>query len=182
MAIAVCAVDGVAGLSDAALSPTARGFAARVTEISDLGFTGGLGLVVFPVFTAGGADFFASTGVWEAGVCSPGPDGLAAGLDLGRGWGLLTVCAFGAAAFLSVRSRIFLRTTFGVAGSLAGWSHPSRTIKKQIKQAKLQMIIKFFFMMFQLIFEKDVNLLVRFLHHFFFFFFFFFGGAGSTNL
>jgi hypothetical protein len=35
---------------------------------------------------------------------------------------------------------------------LAGWSQPSRTIKKQIKQAKLQMIIRFFFMMFQLIF------------------------------
>ena len=157
MAIAVFDVDAVAGLSDAVLSLTARGLVARVTEISDLGFTGGLGLVVFPVFTAGGADFFVSTGVWAAGFCSLGPDGLAAGLDLGRGWDLLAVCAFGAAVFLSVRSRIFLRTTFGVAGLLAGWSQLSRTIKKQIKQAKLQMIIKFFFMTFQLIFEKDVN-------------------------
>jgi hypothetical protein len=32
----------------------------------------------------------------------------------------------------------------------AGWSHPCRAMKKQIKQAKLQMRIKFFFMTFQL--------------------------------
>lgn len=158
MAIAVCEVDGVAGWLDAVLLPAARGVGARVAEISDLGFTGGLGLAVFAVVAAGGADFFASTGVWEAGACLPGSDGLAAGSDFGRGWDLLTICVFGAAAFLAVCVRIFLRTIFGVAGLLAGWSQPSRTIKKQIKQAKLQMIIRFFFMMFQLIFEKDVKL------------------------
>ena len=102
--------------------------------------------------TADVADFSATTGGWEAGVCLPGSDGMAVGF--GRGWDLLTVCAFGAAVFSSVCVRIFLRTIFGVAGLLAGWSQPSRTIKKQIKQVKLQMIIRFFFMMFQLIFES----------------------------
>ena len=79
-------MDGVAGSPDAGcLSPITRGFAAWVMEISDLGFTGGLALAVLPVFTAGGADFFASTGFWAAGVCSLGADGSVAGLDLGRG-------------------------------------------------------------------------------------------------
>jgi hypothetical protein len=136
LAIAVCEVDGVGGRPAAVLLPGVAGVGAGLIEISDLGFSGGLGLAVFAVFTAGASDFLAST------------DGSAAG----GGWDFLTVCVFGRAAFLAVLARIFLRTIFGVAGLSAGWSQPSRTIKKQIKQVKLQMIIRFFFMMFQLIF------------------------------
>ena len=130
LAIAVCEVDGVVGWPVAVLLPAVPGAGARVIEISDLGFTDGLCLAVLPLVTAGGTDFFATTGGSEAGVCLPGSDGLAAGLDFGRGWDLLTVCAFGAAAFLPVCVRIFLRTIFGVAGLSAGWSQPSRTINR----------------------------------------------------
>jgi hypothetical protein len=140
LAIAVCEVDGVGGRPAAVLLPGLAGVGAWLIEISDLGFSGGLGLAVFAVFTAGASDFLAS------------PDGSAAGLDSDGGWDFLTVCVFGRAVFLVVLTRIFLRTIFGVAGLSAGWSQPSRTIKKQIKQAKLQMIIRFFFMRFQLIF------------------------------
>jgi hypothetical protein len=149
LAIAVCESDGVFGWPVAVLLPVPSAVGAWVMEISDLGFTGGLGLAVLLLATTTG---------WEAGACLLGSDGLAAGSDFGRGWDFLTVCACGTAVFSSGCMRIFLRTIFGVAGSLAGWSQPSRTIKKQIKQVKLQMIIRFFFMMFQLIFEKDDNL------------------------
>jgi hypothetical protein len=108
----------------------------RVLEMSDLGFTGGLG---FAVFTVGRSDFLATKG-----CCG-------AGLDF------VTAFVFGGRAFLSVFIWIFLRTIFGVAALSAGWSQLSKTLKKPIKQAKLQMMMRYFFIVVKSIFCKDVK-------------------------
>jgi hypothetical protein len=73
----------------------------RATEMSDLGFTGGLDFTVRPGFTAGGSDFRASTGCcW--GAFFPVSTCLAAGLALGIGFDFVGDFVLGGLAFLAV--------------------------------------------------------------------------------
>ena len=95
-------------------------------EISDLGFTGGLGLVVFVVRCAAGVwDLSATKGFSGAGLSAT--DGLAVGWVPGTGLGFVTDFGLGDVAFLSVWAWIFLRMTFGFAALSGPWSQPVKT-------------------------------------------------------
>jgi hypothetical protein len=136
--------------------------------MSDLGVTGGLDFTVRPDFTAGGSDFRASTGCW--GACFPVSTCLAAGLALGVGLDFACDFVLGGRAFLAVWEYIFLRTTFGAAALSGGWSQPSKTVIKPIKQAKLQMMVRCFFIVTKMISCMDVKTHIRYQFIFFSFF------------
>jgi hypothetical protein len=71
-------------------------------------------------------------------------------------------CVLAGLVFLAVWEWIFLRTTFGAAALSAGWSQPSKTAKKPIKQAKLQMMVRCFFIMVKMIFCMDAKTCIRY--------------------
>jgi hypothetical protein len=111
-------------------------------EISDLGFIGSCGVFDSGGFAAGGADFWARAGFSEAGLTGASGPGLGSGCDAPAGF------RWGGPDIVSTVLWIFLRTIFGVTGSFAGWSQPSKPVKNPIKQATLQIIMRFFFMAF----------------------------------
>ena len=79
-------------------------------------------------------------------------------------------CVLGGRTFLAVWEYIFLRTTFGAAALSGGWSQPSKTVIKPIKQAKLQMMGRYFFIMVKMISCLDVKTYIRYQFIFFSFF------------
>jgi hypothetical protein len=151
-------VDAIAFGSLPALSPDVEMLGARATEMSDLGFTGGLDFTVFPDLVADGADFLAISGCWGAGfpVSACLTAGLAFGLDF------FCDCVLAGWAFWAVWVWIFFRTTLGEAGLSAGWSQPSITAIKPIKQAKLQMMVRCFFIMVKITLWADVKPCIRY--------------------
>jgi hypothetical protein len=52
----------------------------------------------------------------------------------------------------------------GVAGFFAGWSQPEKMIIKPTKQARVQ-VMRFFFMIVQSIFRKDVKMSIGLWSH-----------------
>ena len=68
-----------------------------------------------------------------------------AGVTFGAGLDFVTDSVFGGLVFLSVFIWIFLRTIFGFAALSAFWSQPGKKVKKPIKQAKLVMMTRYFF-------------------------------------
>ena len=72
---------------------------------------------------------------------------MGAGVACGAGLDSVGGCVLAGLVFLAVWEWIFLRTTFGAAALSAGWSQLSKTVIKPIKQAKLQMMVRCFFIM-----------------------------------
>jgi hypothetical protein len=131
-------VDAIAFWLMSVVVPDFDGLDRRTAEMSDWGLTGGLGFAVCLDFTADGSDLRAINGCWGAGFP-------------------VSTCFAGGLVFLAVWEWIFLRTTFGAAALSAGWSQLSKTAKKPIKQAKLQTMVRCFFIMAKKIFSMDVK-------------------------
>jgi hypothetical protein len=158
-------VDAIAFWLMSVLAPDLGTLGCRVIEMSDLGVTGGLGFTAFPGFAADGSDFWAISGCW--GACVPLAGCRAVGLAFVVGRDFVSDFVSGGLVFLAVWEWIFLRTTFGAAALSAGGSQPSNTLKKPIKQTKLQMMMRCFFIMVKLILCMDVKTGIRYQFIFF---------------
>ncbi len=109
--------------------------------MSDLGANDRFVVFVSGDCAAGCGGFWASFGV--SGGCFAG----AGGSGLGAGCATVDVFRGGGPVFFFA-GLIFFVTILGLRGSFDAWSQPSITVTKPIKQAKLQIRIRFFFMAF----------------------------------
>ena len=174
-AMACSPVESV-GCSGAVWLPDCTEDASWILEMSDLGANDRVVACVSGGCVAGCGGFWASFGV--SGGCFAGAGGS------GWGAGFATVDGFrGGGPVFFFAGLIFFVTILGLRGSFDAWSQPSITVTKPIKQAKLQIRMRFFFMAFQLLFSKGVKYVWGYYFRFFFLrLFVCFCGGGSTNL